>query len=43
METVGAWLSTLTVRVDEVKVRKYHEHYRAHGQFLPYQPSDIGK
>ena len=33
----------LGIRVDEAKVRKYHEHYRAHGQFLPYQPSDIGK
>ena len=33
----------LGVRVDESKVRKYHEHYRAHGQFLPYQPSDIGQ
>jgi len=33
----------LGVRVDEAKVRKFHEHYRAHGQFLPYQPSDIGK
>ena len=33
----------LGIRVDEAKVRKYHEHYRAHGQFLPYQPGDIGK
>ena len=33
----------LGIRVDETKVRKFHEHYRAHGQFLPYQPSDIGK
>jgi glucarate dehydratase len=33
----------LGIVVDEAKVRKYHEHYRAHGQFLPYQPSDIGR
>jgi L-Ala-D/L-Glu epimerase len=33
----------LGIRIDEAKVRKYHEHYRAHGQFLPYQASDIGK
>jgi glucarate dehydratase len=33
----------LGIRVDEAKVRKYHEHYRAHGQFLPYQPSDVGQ
>ena len=33
----------LGIRVDEAKVRKCHAHYRAHGQFLPYQPSDIGK
>jgi L-alanine-DL-glutamate epimerase-like enolase superfamily enzyme len=32
----------LGIRVDEAKVRKFHEHYRAHGQFLPYQPSAIG-
>lgn len=33
----------LGIRVDEAKVRTFHEHYRAHGQFLPYQPGDIGK
>ena len=33
----------LGIRVDEDKVRKYHEHYRAHGQFLPYQSGDIGQ
>ena len=33
----------LGVRVDEEKVRKFHEQYRQHGQFLPYQPSDVGK
>ncbi|HET7133143.1 MAG TPA: mandelate racemase/muconate lactonizing enzyme family protein [Gammaproteobacteria bacterium] len=33
----------LGIRVDEAKVRKYHEHYRAHGQFLPYQPGDLAR
>jgi L-alanine-DL-glutamate epimerase-like enolase superfamily enzyme len=33
----------LGIRVDEAKVRKYHERYRSQGQFLPYQPSDIGR
>ncbi len=33
----------LGVRVDDDKVRKYHEHYRAHGQFLPYQPGDLAR
>jgi L-Ala-D/L-Glu epimerase len=33
----------LGIHVDEAKVRKYHEHYRAHGPFLPYQASDIDK
>ena len=33
----------LGIRVDEAKVHEFHEHYRAHGPFLPYQPSDLGK
>jgi glucarate dehydratase len=28
----------LGVEVDEDKVRQYHEDYRRHGQFLPYDP-----
>ncbi|HET8698734.1 MAG TPA: mandelate racemase/muconate lactonizing enzyme family protein [Gammaproteobacteria bacterium] len=33
----------LGIRVDEDKVRTYHERYRAHGQFLPYQPGDLAR
>lgn len=33
----------LCVNVDEQKVSKYHELYQKHGQFLPYDPKQIGK
>ena len=32
----------LCVDVDEEKVQKYHELYRSHGQFLPYDSSHVG-
>jgi L-alanine-DL-glutamate epimerase-like enolase superfamily enzyme len=32
----------LGVKVDEAKVLQYHEHYRQHGQFLPYALSSMG-
>jgi L-alanine-DL-glutamate epimerase-like enolase superfamily enzyme len=33
----------LGIRVDEARVRAYHEIYREHGQFLPYQREMLGK
>jgi L-alanine-DL-glutamate epimerase-like enolase superfamily enzyme len=32
----------LGVTVDEAKVKKYHEHYRERGQFLPYALGSMG-
>ena len=31
------------VDVDEEKLNRYHQLYRLHGQYLPYDPATLGK
>ncbi|MDX2225919.1 MAG: mandelate racemase/muconate lactonizing enzyme family protein [Verrucomicrobiae bacterium] len=35
--------SGLGIEVDEDKIARYHEAYQKHGQFLPYDPSILGR